>query len=591
MTRHCKRRLGAVVFLTALVATLGACGGGGGGSGGGGGGGGHDGVASPRPGAGDICSFVTPPKPPQQLWRDAEGWGDPRYGSTLRLIDLDGDGRAELVGRGPDGVIVRTFAPASRSWLPGRVSLALSDAAGWDKPERYASIRLADLDGDQRPELLALTDDGPRAWKYDAVADRWGPTDSAPAHEAWQLPDKTRELLADVDGDGVADRVVRSSSGIQTLGIHFSGERVVPVTAGVQGFPPFIGNQLTAYNYISLQLLGGTAGADIRSQYPNQALSQNFASAYPTRLASLSAPAGVPAADWTTVVKALSTEFSYVADVLSWFNLHERFLGELNNSNILSVAIVSGKLQFPSDSTKNNVSVGFNIFSMIARIIQAIATITGQPEISGVAGIFSTASSAAAAFGGETEAQPNILVAVVGLEEKLNTHFQNAILANGCLADYYLQDLTLLESLGLPIAQGKYKWDATLDGKLLAAARPGYELTLWQTLAPVVWEKAFLATPCYGQGQCVIPGEMSSYPGGNYVLQQGDDQHGDFYFLKMQGTRVGEGEPFAPALAALDSILRPPPNGFGFDLYDVLTGQDRYTGDSNGWNFSGAAPN
>lgn len=214
----------------------------------------------------------------------------------------------------------------------------------------------------------------------------------------------------------------------------------------------------------------------------------------------------------------------------------------------------------------------------------------GQPEVSGIAGLFSTAFSAAASFGGENQNQPNILAAVVGLEDKLNTHFQNAVLANGCLADYYLKDLTLLESLGLPIAQGKYNWDATLDGKLLAAARPGYELTLWQALAPVVWEKGSLATSCFGQGYCEIPGEMSSYPGGYYYLEQDDDQTGVFYVLKIKGTRIDQGEPFAPALAALNAIFQQPPNGFGFNLYDVLTGQDPYSGDSNGWNFSGDSP-
>ena len=362
-----------------------------------------------------------------------------------------------------------------------------------------------------------------------------------------------------------------------------------PKTAGVQGFPPFSGNQLTAYNYISSQLLDGAPAADIRSQYSNQALSQNFASAYPTKLASLSAPGGVPAADWTTMVNELSTEFSYVADVLNWFNLHERFLGELNNSNILSVAIVSGKLQFPSDGSKNSDSVGFNIFSMIARIVQGIGAITGQPEVSGIAGLFSTAFSAAASFEGESQHQPNINAAVVGLEDKLNTHFQNAILANGCLADYYLKDLTLLQSLGVPIAQGKYNWDATLDGKLLAAARPGYELTLWQALAPVVWEVGSLGTPCFGQGDCEIPDFMSNYPGGYYYLEQ-DDQTGIFYILQIKGTRIDQGEPFAPTLAALNAILQQPPNGFGFRLYDVLTGQDPYSGNSNGWTFSGDAP-
>ncbi len=551
------------------------------------------------PASADICSFVPPPTPPQQLWSDAEGWGKPEYSSTIRLADIDGDGRAELIGRGPEGIIVRQFGPGSRTWLPGRVSLALSDAAGWNRRERYSSIRLADLDGDKRPELLARADDGPRAWKYDARLDKWTAFDMGNARsvsfditgyddeQRHAHKRRTRRLRSDIDGNGHEDRVTRDSRGIRTSLYNPSTRRFNELPALVRSFPPFTGNQLTAYNYISTQLLQGAANADIRAQYTNQALAQNFASAYPTQLAALTPPTGVPDADWAAVVKELSTEFSYVADVDNWFALHAKFIGELNDSNILSVAIVSGTIQFPSDGSKDQSPAVFNVFSLIARVVQGIGAIFGQPEVSGIAGLFSTAFSAAASFSGENPNQPNIQVAVVGLEDKLNTHFQNAVLANDCLADYYLQDLTLLESLGLPIAQGKYDWDATLDGKLLAAARPGYELTLWQTLAPVVWEIDSLATPCFGQGECEIPGEMSTYPGGYYYLEQDDDQTGVFYVLKIQGTRIDQGEPFQPPLAALNAIFQPPPNGFGFGVYDVLSG-GQY--DPNGWNFPGDQP-
>ncbi len=48
--------------------------------------------------------------------------------------------------------------------------------------------------------------------------------------------------------------------------------------------------------------------------------------------------------------------------------------------------------------------------------IQGIGAIFGQPEVSGIAGLCSTAFSAAASFSGENSNQPNIQVAVVGLE-------------------------------------------------------------------------------------------------------------------------------------------------------------------------------
>ena len=539
--------------------------------------------------AADICSFVPQPTVFSATWSDAEGWGKPEYYATIQLADLDGDGRAELVGRGPAGIIVQHFGPASRSWFPGRVSLPLSDEAGWNRPERYSTIRLADVDGDGRAELLAQADDGPHAWKYDLRSDAWREAEPALALRAASLPARTPELVADLDGDGRAELVTRSSNGIETWRSASGGGEAEKLTAQVQGFPPFTGNQLTAYNYISSQLLDNAPNADIRAQYSNQALAQNFAAAYPAKVRSLTAPAGVPASDWAAVVGQLLTEFGYVADVNNWFALHEKFIGELNQSNILSVSIVSGKIQLPSNGSKDNDSVGFNILSLIARVVQGISSLAGQPEVSSIAGLFSTAFSAAASFSGENENQPSILSTVIGLQEKLNTHFQNAVLANGCLADYYLKDLKLLESLGLPIAQGRYNWDATLDGKLLAAGRPAYELTLWQTLTPVVWENGSLDTPCYGQGSCAIPGVMSSYPGGYYFLQQESDSLGAFYFLKIKGVRVDDGEPFQPPLAALNAIFQAPPNGFGFPVQDVLTGQDPYS-DPNGWSFSGPTP-
>jgi hypothetical protein len=532
--------------------------------------------------AADICSFVPPPTPPSATWSDAEGWGKPEYYSTIQLADLDGDGRAELVGRGPAGIIVQHFGPASRSWFPGRVSLPLSDEAGWNRPERYSTIRLADVDGDGRAELLAEADDGPRAWKYDLRSDAWREAERALALRASSLPARAIEPLADVDGDGRAELVTHTSDGIETWRPAPGGGGAEKLTAEVQGFPPFTGPQLIAYNYISSQLLDGAPNADIRAQYTNQALAQNFASAYPAKLATLTAPSGVPAADWEAVVKQLTTEFGYVADINNWFALHERFIGELNQSNILSVSIVSGKIQFPSDGSRNNDSVGFNVLSLIARVVQGIGAITGQPEVSGIAGIFSTAFSAAASFSGENQNQPNINSTVVGLQDQLNTHFQNAVLANGCLADYYLQDLTLLESLGLPIAQGRYNWDATLDGKLLAAGRPAYELELWQALTPVVWEIDSLAEDCIQGFGCSVNESLQNppYPGGYYYREMDDDDDAVDYFIKLQG--VGYDGPWQPPLAALNAIFQGPPNGFGADLYGVLTG--------NGWNLPGIPP-
>jgi len=82
--------------------------------------------------------------------------------STIRMGDLDGDGRADVCVREPEGM---------RCWLFGTRDFdrriegpELSDADGWALPARYRSIRLADVSGDGRADLCGLAPDGLRCW-------------------------------------------------------------------------------------------------------------------------------------------------------------------------------------------------------------------------------------------------------------------------------------------------------------------------------------------------------------------------------------------------------------------------------------------
>jgi peptidoglycan/xylan/chitin deacetylase (PgdA/CDA1 family) len=85
----------------------------------------------------------------------AGGWGDAAYRASIRLGDLNGDGRADVCGRGRDGVVCalssgRAFLGATL-WLDG-----MSDAAGW-RPHG-ASLTLGDVNGDGRADVCG---DGP----------------------------------------------------------------------------------------------------------------------------------------------------------------------------------------------------------------------------------------------------------------------------------------------------------------------------------------------------------------------------------------------------------------------------------------------
>ena len=88
---------------------------------------------------------------------DAIGWRA-GYAASIRFGDLNGDGRADVCGRGPDGVVCalslgRAFARAT-NWL----AAGMTDADG--VRGRDATLVLADVNGDGRADLCGLGADG-----------------------------------------------------------------------------------------------------------------------------------------------------------------------------------------------------------------------------------------------------------------------------------------------------------------------------------------------------------------------------------------------------------------------------------------------
>lgn len=147
---------------------------------------------------------------------DAGSWGEPMYYSTIRLGDIDGDGKDDLCARGYS---------AFRCWRSTgdgfeeemRDGPAWGNAGGFDEPARYGTIRMADVDGDGRADVCARTGDGIECFLSDGTAHTrrvqgpaWSDGSGWTATKYWSTV-----RLADVDGDGRADICGRSASDLR----------------------------------------------------------------------------------------------------------------------------------------------------------------------------------------------------------------------------------------------------------------------------------------------------------------------------------------------------------------------------------------
>jgi hypothetical protein len=145
---------------------------------------------------------------------DAEGWSAPQYGSTLRMGDVDGDGRFDLCARSSTGI--RCWRSTGTGFDAGFDGPALGDASGWDDPSVYGTLRMGDVTGDRKDDLCGRTSDGVLCWPSNGSgfnAPLAGPawTDAA----GWNATNAWGTIqLVDLDHDGRSDLCGRNSLGM-----------------------------------------------------------------------------------------------------------------------------------------------------------------------------------------------------------------------------------------------------------------------------------------------------------------------------------------------------------------------------------------
>lgn len=191
---------------------------------------------------------------------NASGWDDPANWGTLRMGDLDGDGKADLCARANAGV--SCWLSDGKGFSTKIDGPALSDADGWNKPEYYGSLRLADFDGDGRDDLCARSASDFRC--YPSTGAGFGPavTLAAIANAGYGQVEHYGTLrVGDVTGDGKADVCVRGAAGMScwpSTGTGFGAAITGPAWSDASGW-----SALQYWSTIRLADVNGDGKADL----------------------------------------------------------------------------------------------------------------------------------------------------------------------------------------------------------------------------------------------------------------------------------------------------------------------------------------
>lgn len=172
---------------------------------------------------------------------DGNGWGKPEYYSTIFYADLSGARSDLLIGRGPNGIKVWSYSPATPPTenfddLTAQLGSgpAWTDANGWNLPQYYETIQAAYL-GLWAPDaqtvkasLVGRGKNGIEVWTIEDSG-MWSQasftTPFMTDAQGWDKPEYYSTIqFADIDGDGIEELLARSVLGLQAWKLKDNGD-------------------------------------------------------------------------------------------------------------------------------------------------------------------------------------------------------------------------------------------------------------------------------------------------------------------------------------------------------------------------------
>jgi hypothetical protein len=497
-------------------------------------------------------------------WSDYWNWDYPQYYRTIQTADIDGDGRAELLGRGSTGIAVAKFYPASRTWnsLPGLPGFA--DApGGWVPPEYYTTIQTADMDGDGQAEVLARDACGIIAFQYEGASQGWKELQRGPNWNdagGWnqvhyystiqtaRVNVSTFNLNGGLsnpnnpptpEGKPVAALLGRDSLSLKTW--RFQGGATPSWSQTSAPFPQFTGAQLTAYQYINQNLFGIDPNQDLRAQYASvgaQGATDWMIQLQGWKTSAPPSDVNVPAADWLAVVNQIFDEVRLVANVAA--NL------TTTNDNLLADITIEGGIldqvdeQLKASLTSNAVAV--TVIQILAGAAVAVSALAAPP-LALVAGLLAAGSIGLTLMPDSGEP---LELEFDELKAQLLNTFENARAGNMQAARATKQDYGLLGVLGKDIF-------TDVPPSVDEAVTNSYAKFVGQHLTPMVWRVGLYNPP------------PRTDPDNTYVVYVDKGSWGYWKLFELrQAYRA-----FPPG-AALQYLFDPPPGGLGLSAREAM---------------------
>lgn len=155
-------------------------------------------------------------------YSDASGWNSPQYYSTIQFPDLNNDGKADVCGRAPGGINCALSTGTNfGTALPTTWSSLFSDAHGWNTANYYSTVHFPDLNGDGKADVCGRGKDASgnvRVWcglsngtTGFSTPTAWNTTFGDPSWDDVQYYSTIQ--FADVNNDGKDDLCGRGPGG------------------------------------------------------------------------------------------------------------------------------------------------------------------------------------------------------------------------------------------------------------------------------------------------------------------------------------------------------------------------------------------